>query len=61
MTTASTTNNGLEATLHSPRMTVMDTEVLLGIGTYRTPSVPGFSGVVKGRFSDFVVHEVILE
>ena len=34
------------------------TEKSLGISAYMNPSVPGFSAVVKGRYSDFVVHEV---
>ena len=34
------------------------TEMSLGISTYMNPSIPGFSAVLKGRYSDFVVHEV---
>ena len=34
------------------------TEKSLGISTYMNPSIPGFSAVLKGRYSDFVVHEV---
>lgn len=37
------------------------TETSLGICAYRSPDVPGFSGVLKGRFSDFLVHEVSLD
>ncbi len=33
------------------------TEVGLGISAYLSPHVPGFSGVSKARYSDFVVHE----
>ena len=37
------------------------TETRLGIVGYRTRSVAGFGGVLKGRFSDFLVHEVSLD
>jgi tRNA pseudouridine13 synthase len=37
-----------------------ETEKTLGISEYLTTSV-GFSGVVKARFSDFLVHEVGLD
>lgn len=33
----------------------------LGISEYMCPSAPGFSAVVKARYSDFVVHEVGLD
>jgi tRNA pseudouridine13 synthase len=36
-------------------------EVELGISLYLSPEVPGFSAVSKGRYSDFVVHEVALD
>lgn len=42
-------------------MTADATETSLGICGYRSPSIPGFSGVLKGRFSDFLVHEVSLD
>ena len=34
------------------------TETSFGICAYRSPNIPGFSAVLKGRFSDFIVHEV---
>lgn len=36
-------------------------EKQLGISEFMSPSVPGFSAVVKARYSDFVVHEVGLD
>ena len=42
-------------------MTKDATETSFGICTYRSPTVAGFSGVLKGRFSDFLVHEVSIE
>jgi hypothetical protein len=33
------------------------TEERLGIKTYLCPDVPGFSAVLKARYSDFIVHE----
>jgi hypothetical protein len=33
------------------------TECELGIAKYLSPNVPGFSAVLKARYSDFVVHE----
>jgi tRNA pseudouridine13 synthase len=36
-------------------------EESLGIATYMAPDHPGFSAVVKARYSDFVVHEVNLQ
>lgn len=33
------------------------TEQLLGIRAYLSPQAPGFSAVLKGRYSDFVVRE----
>jgi TruD family tRNA pseudouridine synthase len=38
-----------------------ETEVSLGISTYMSPHVPGFSAISKARFSDFLVHEVGLD
>lgn len=29
----------------------------LGITAYLSPEIPGFSAVLKARYSDFVVHE----
>jgi hypothetical protein len=50
---ASTTN---EAT--APEESTQDpTECMLGIAKYLSPNVPGFSAVLKARYSDFVVHE----
>jgi hypothetical protein len=33
------------------------TECEVGIAKYLSPNVPGFSAVLKARYSDFVVHE----
>eukprot|EP00977_Amphora_coffeiformis_P003765 scaffold756_cov158-Amphora_coffeaeformis.AAC.2 len=57
--TMAATTTSVNAT--SVDMTHDATETLFGICTYRSPSVAGFSGVLKGRFSDFLVHEVSLE
>jgi tRNA pseudouridine13 synthase len=38
-----------------------ETEYKLGIQTYMSPHHPGFSAVVKARYSDFIVHEVDLD
>jgi hypothetical protein len=32
-------------------------EAAVGISAYLSPSIPGFSAVLKGRYSDFIVHE----
>ena len=42
-------------------MTKDATETSFGICAYRSPTVAGFSAVLKGRFSDFLVHEVSLD
>lgn len=52
---------GTSITATSVDMTYDATEASFGICTYRSPKVAGFSGVLKGRFSDFLVHEVSLE
>ncbi|GAX27746.1 tRNA pseudouridine13 synthase [Fistulifera solaris] len=36
-------------------------EQSLGLTAYLSPHVPGFSAISKGRFSDFIVHEVDLD
>lgn len=36
-------------------------EKSLGIGEYMSPTVAGFSAVMKARYSDFVVHEVAID
>jgi tRNA pseudouridine13 synthase len=39
--------------------TMLDpTETSMGITSYRSADIPGFSAVLKGRYSDFIVHEV---
>jgi hypothetical protein len=34
-----------------------ESETKFGIKAYASPNVPGFGAVLKGRFSDFLVHE----
>jgi hypothetical protein len=46
-----------EAATAAAESTQDPTEVELGIATYLSPNVPGFSAVLKARYSDFVVHE----
>lgn len=42
---------------HEDQQFIDATEVSVGIATYLCPEIPGFSAVLKGRFSDFIVHE----
>ena len=35
-----------------------EAECKFGIEQYTTPDAPGFAGVIKARYSDFIVHEV---
>jgi hypothetical protein len=51
---ASTTKEAAPTTEES---TQDPTEIKLGIATYLSPNVPGFTAVLKARYSDFVVHE----
>ena len=54
ITMATTTEKAAPA----PEESTQDpTEVELGIATYLSPNVPGFTAVLKARYSDFVVHE----
>ncbi|KAG0250484.1 multisubstrate pseudouridine synthase 7 [Mortierella polycephala] len=40
---------------------VLMTEDLVGIQTFVDPSIPGFSAIIKQRYSDFIVNEVDLQ
>ncbi|KAG0224344.1 multisubstrate pseudouridine synthase 7 [Actinomortierella wolfii] len=37
------------------------TEEMVGITTYVDPTIPGFSAIIKQRYSDFIVNEVDLD
>jgi hypothetical protein len=52
---ASTTDQ--EATALAEELSQDPTECEVGIAKYLSPNVPGFSAVLKARYSDFVVHE----
>ncbi|KAG0254418.1 multisubstrate pseudouridine synthase 7 [Actinomortierella ambigua] len=41
--------------------TVSTTEEMVGITTYVDPTIPGFSAIIKQRYSDFIVNEVDLD
>ncbi|KAK5139253.1 hypothetical protein LTR04_003747, partial [Oleoguttula sp. CCFEE 6159] len=54
-----TSQDGTQSTEDTLRRAQLEKEVKAGITVFVTPDTPGFSGLIKQRYTDFLVNEIL--